>query len=236
MNSTVENLPHGRLRRILFAFGLSSRGESLLRIAHRVSPEAGLQALHFMAEPGLSAEEISRRMAESFESVRALTDELAANTMFVYRQTGNITASILEQARSFRAEVLLVGSALGSTEDPLGGRVAELIERSPCPVGISTGQIQSTENVVIVCDPAGDMLGVDLFARPARNGSVEVRSSTEIPEPFREAHPQLRFSVARSPLPAPGLCDLLVMDVASWDRFRVPADQAALIVVPPALL
>ena len=235
MDSSDQTTQGARLRRILFAFGLSSRGESLLRIAHRLSPQGGLQALHFLSEAGLSAEEISFRMADSFESVRALTDSLSANTMFVYRQTGNITASILDQARSFRAEVLLVGSALGSLQDPLGGRVAELIERAPCPIGISTGQILRTERISIVCDPAGDLLPVDLFAHAARSGSVTIHSTTELPAAIRETYPQFRCTVSGSPLPGPDACDLLVMDVSAWDRFSVPTELPALILVPPAI-
>lgn len=231
-----KNIQPQRLRRILFAFGLSSRGESLLRIAHAISPEAGLQALHFLHETGLSAEEISFRMAESFESVRALTDQLSANTMFVYRQTRDITLSIVEQARSFRAEVLLVGAALGSTKDPLGGRVAQLIERSPCPIGISTGHLQATERITIICDPGGDLLCLDLFSRARAPGGIRVHSSGEPDPALQEKYSHLDFFQSEQALPAPGSCDLLVMDAHSWDRFPVPAEQPALIVVPPVIL
>ncbi len=221
------------LRRILFAFGLSQRGESLLRISHRIAPGAGLQALHFLAEQDLSAEEISFRMAESFEAVRALTDRLGANTMFVYRQTGDITASILDQARSFHAELLLVGSALGSVRDPLGGRVTELMQRSPCPIGISTGHVTATNRIIILCEASAPELCLNLFAPAGRAAEVTVIPNGMIAPETRARYPQFRFKEGPPVMLAADSCDLLVVDIPSWNRYGVPDQLPALIVAPP---
>ena len=139
--------------RVLFAFGLSSTGLSLLRIAARIAPVGKLEALHFLDAESMGAEETTFHMAESFEAIKDLAQSLDVSITFTYREASDITAAILNQSEVFRAELLLVGPGMGRPSDPLGGRVGELIRRSSTPVAVCTRPVTELKSVVVICDP-----------------------------------------------------------------------------------
>lgn len=138
--------------RVLFAFGLSTTGLSLLRIAARIAPLGKLEALHFLDARTMATGESTFHMAESFEAIKGLAQELQVSITFTYREASDITAAILNQSDVFRAELLLVGPGMGRPSDPLGGRVGELIRKSSTPVAVCTRPIVELKSVVVISE------------------------------------------------------------------------------------
>ncbi|PKL34981.1 MAG: hypothetical protein CVV45_00525 [Spirochaetae bacterium HGW-Spirochaetae-10] len=162
--------------RILISFGRPRMGELLLRLAHLLRPTAELQAIHFSPDPTVPREEAAYNTAESFDRLKSVADELQTRVRFVYREAANITDAIVRHTEAFNPDYLFLGAAgLFAADEPLGGRVGEVLSRIRCPAGVVLDRgLDRFEQFVILRDPKNGHRVSELFGEAPERARIEV--------------------------------------------------------------
>jgi len=162
--------------RILISFGRPRMGELLLRLAHLLRPAAEIQAIHFSPDPTIPREEAAYNTAESFDRLKSVADELKTRVRFVYREAANITDAIVRHTEAFGPDYLFLGAAgLFASEQPLSGRVGEVLSRIRCPAGVVLDRgLDRFEQFVILRDLTNGHRVSELFGEVPERARVEV--------------------------------------------------------------
>jgi len=151
-------------------------GELLLRLAHLLRPAAEIQAIHFSPDPTVPREEAAYNTAESFDRLKSVADELKTRVRFVYREAANITDAIVRHTEAFDPDYLFLGAAgLFASDEPLGGRVGDVLSRIRCPAGVVLDRgLDRFEQFVILRDPTNGHRVSELFGEAPERARIEV--------------------------------------------------------------
>ncbi|KAB2933033.1 MAG: potassium transporter Kef [Leptonema illini] len=135
---------------VLVAYAREETAGSLLQIGSLFAGDRPIVALHITPDTQRSSHDIDafqEAQAEAFNQ-----KDQGNNLRLITRAANDITAVILEETKRHAVDLLLVGGSKALfSSDPLSGRNRNLIEESPCSVGVFIdGALQQPEKIVLV--------------------------------------------------------------------------------------
>lgn len=140
---------------ILISFGPSKTGSSLLRLANFIT--AGkrpkkITAMHLTPSLEINPHDALLFEKEAFGPVRLTGHELGLGFETKYKAVDDVEKEIIQTAKQWQYELLLVGSAKSAfTEKITGGKIKHIIESVDCTVGILVdNNFRTAENVLFL--------------------------------------------------------------------------------------
>ncbi|MDZ4725072.1 MAG: cation:proton antiporter [Leptospira sp.] len=217
-DSVATKVVENKLK-VVVAFAQEKMGSSLVRFAYALTgnqkKNLDLTALHISPNDTLTNEELIRYRESSFESIRDTAKEIGINVKTEYRVTDNITYEIVNFAKQYQSDLLLIGAAKPLfSRSYTGGRIKSILNYSPATVGVLIDNgLESYDKVGILYHASNDTILSFAEKLTTLKGmkSSKIKIS-DILQPETDLNPEPISVVKLSPY------SLLIIDLKDWEE------------------
>jgi Kef-type K+ transport system membrane component KefB len=188
----------GKLFKILLSFGPAIKGKKLLRLAdqltHKRTEEADITAFHLTPSADINPKDANEYERESFRLVKHEAQSLAIKIKTLYRATNDINKEISRETTKGKYDLLLIGASHSMfSEDVVGGMVKNILEESPCHVGVLVDKdFEVADRIMVLLQDINDLFLISFAERFIQNNSAKIT----LVDPNRLLKTNMIFSMA----------------------------------------